>query len=107
MTKVDKEAKIQKTIGEKRKDVIEQKNIIRIEDEESSSSSSSMFMYILDSNNEDLEVPSHRSPTLILQDAPLPMHLEEVHSSPIMEKILSKRHSIIQEEENPSSYNVE
>ena len=35
------------------------------------------------------------------------MHLEEVHSSPIMEKILSQRHSMIQEEDHPSSYNIE
>ena len=66
-----------------------------------------MSMYSLDSDKEDSDVPSHRSPTLILQDAPLPMHLEEVHSSPAMEKISSERHSVIQEEENPSSYNIE
>ena len=64
-------------------------------------------MYSLNSDKEDSDVPSHRSPTLILQDAPLPMHLEEVHSSLVMEKIPSERHSIIQEEENPSSYNIE
>ena len=46
-----------------------------------------------------------RSPTLI--EAPLPEHLEEVHSSPATEKIPSKRHSVIHEEENSSSYNVE
>ena len=63
-----------------------------------------MSMYNLDSNNEDLEVQSHRSPTLILQDVPLLGHLEEVHSSPVTEKIPSERHSMIQEEENPSSY---
>jgi hypothetical protein len=46
MTKVDKEAKIQKTIAEKSRVVIEWKNIIKIKDEEeSSSSSSSMSMY--------------------------------------------------------------
>ena len=64
-------------------------------------------MYILDSNNEYLEVQSHRSPTLILQDILLPGHLEEVHSSLVMEKIPSERHSMIHEEENPSSYNIE
>ena len=32
---------------------------------------------------------------------------EEVHSSPTMEKNTSKRHSVIQEEENPLSYNIE
>ena len=66
-----------------------------------------MSMYILDSDKEDLDVPSHRYHALILQDAPIPMHLEEVHSSPVIEKILSKRHSVIQEEEHTSSYNIE
>ena len=56
-----------------------------------------MSMYNLDSEKEDLDVPSHRSPTLILQDAPLLMHLEEVHSSPVIEKVPSERHSVIQE----------
>ena len=35
------------------------------------------------------------------------MHLEEVHSSPVMKKILSERYSVIQEEDNPSRYNIE
>ena len=106
MTNVDKEPEIQKTMARKRKVVIEQKNIIKIEDEEESSSSS-MSMYSLDSNKEDSEVTSHRSPTLILQDALLPVHVEEVHSSLVTEKILYERHSMIQEEEHPSNYNIE
>ena len=68
---------------EKRKVAIEWRNIIRIEDEEEESSSSSMSMYSLDLDKEYSNVPSHRSPTVILHDAPLPMHLEEVHSSPV------------------------
>ena len=64
-------------------------------------------MNILDSDQEDSTMPSHRSPTLILQDAPLPVHLEEVHSPPVTEKISSERHSVIQEEEHPFSYNIE
>ena len=40
-------------------------------------------------------------------DAPLPMHLEEVQSSSVIEKILSERHSVIQEEDHPSIYNIE
>ena len=64
-------------------------------------------MNILNLDQEDLDVPSHRSPTLILQDVPLPRHLEEVHSSPVTEKIPYERHSVIHEEENPSSYNIE
>ena len=65
-----------------------------------------MSMYNLDSDKEDSYVPSHRSPTLILQDARIPVHLEEVHSSPVMENISSERNSMIQEEEHPSSYNI-
>ena len=50
-------------------------------------------------------MPSHRFPTLI--EDPLPEHLEEVHSSPVMNKIPSERHLVIHEEENPLSYNIE
>ena len=105
MTKIDKEAEIQKAIAEKRRATIEWKNIIRIENVEESSSSSSMSMYNLDSDREDSEVPSHQSPTLI--EDPLPEHLKEVHSSPIMKKIMSQRHSVIHEEQNLSTYNIE
>ena len=35
------------------------------------------------------------------------MNLEEVHNSPVMEKIPSERHSVIQEEEHHSNYNIE
>ena len=61
-----------------------------------------MSMYSL-----NLGMPSHRSPTIIVHDSPLPIHLEEVYSSPLMEKITFERHSNIQEEEHPSSYNME
>ena len=101
MTKIDKESEIKKAIAEKRKDAIERKNIIRIEDVEESSSSSSMSMFSLDSNREDSKVPSRQSPTLI--EAPLPEHLDEVHSSLVIEKIMSERHLVIHEEESPSS----
>ena len=99
MNKVDKEEKIKKAIVEKRRVTIEWKNIIKIKDIEESLSSSSMSMYSLDLDNEDSEVPSHRSPTLILQEAPIPMHLEEVHSSLVTEKISSERHSVIHKED--------
>ena len=66
-----------------------------------------MSMYSLDSDGENSDVPSHRSPTVIIHDAPLPMHMEEVHSSPITENVSSKRNSVIQGEDNPSSYNIE
>ena len=108
MTQVDKEAEIHKSKAEKGRATIERKNIIRIEDEkEESSSYSSMSMYSLDSNKEYLDMPSHQSPIVIVHNAPLPIHLEEVHSSPVTEKITSERHSVIQKEEHPSIYNIE
>ena len=64
-----------------------------------------MSIYSLDSDREDSEVSSCRSPPLI-EDS-LPKHLEEVHFSLVTEKIPFKRHSVVQEEENPSSYNIE
>ena len=96
---------MKKAIAEKNRAAIERKNIIRIEDVEESSSSSSMSMYNPDSDKEDLEMPSRQSPTLI--EAPLPEHLEEVHSSPVTKKIPPEMHSMIHEEENHSSYNIE
>ena len=65
-----------------------------------------MFMNILYLDQEYSDIPSHQYPTLILPDAPPPMHLEEVHTSPVTEKIPSERHVVIHEEENPSSYNI-
>ena len=82
---------------EKRKTSIERRNLIGIKDEEEEESSSLTSMYSPDSDKEDSNVSSHRSHTVILHDAPLPMHLEEVHSSPVTEKILSERNSVIQE----------
>ena len=105
MIKIEKEAEIEKSVAENNKDSIEWNNIIRIKDVEESSSSSSMSMYSLDSDREDSKVPSRRYPTLI--EDPLPEHLEEVHSCPVTEKILSERNSVMHEEENPLSYNIE
>lgn len=51
-------------------------------------------------------MPLHRSPTLI--EVQIPEKHEEVHSSPTKDKNQSERHSKIQEEEeDPSSYNIE
>lgn len=96
MIKIDKEVEIKKSIVEKNTLVYEMKNIIIIEDVEESSSSSLMSMYSLDSNREDSEVPSRRTPTLIKDH--LPENQEEVHSSPTTKKIPSERHSIMHEE---------
>ena len=101
MPKIGNEVEIEKAITEKNKATIERQNIIRIEDVEESSSLSSMPMYNTDFDRENLEVPSHRSPTLF--EAQLSEHLEEVHSSPTTEKIPSQRYSAIHEEENSSS----
>ena len=76
MVQIDKEAEIQKSKLEKRKVSIQWRNIIRIEDEEEESSSSSMLMHNLDSDGEDSDVPSHKSPIVIIPHAPLTMHLE-------------------------------
>ena len=105
MSKVDKEVETKKAIEERNKVASEQNNLIRIEDEEESSSSSSMSMYSIDSAQESSEVPSHRSPTLM--EVQIPKIHEEVHSSPTMEKNPFERGLIIQEEEDPSSYNIE
>jgi hypothetical protein len=104
MSKMDKEAETKKSIKEKNKVSSERKNLIIIEDEEESLSSSSMSMYSIDSNRESSYVPSRRSPTLI--EIQIPKIHEEVHSSPTMKTNPSERHSLIQEEENPSSYNI-
>ena len=99
MSKVDKEAETKRAIEEKNKVASERKNLVKIEDVEESSSSSSMSMYSTDYDRQSLEVPSCRSPTLI--EVQIPDKHEEVHSSPPTGKSLSKRHSIIQEEEDP------
>ena len=105
MTKIHKEVEIKRAIVEKNRGASERKNLIRIEDVAESSSSSSMSMYSIDSDREDSEVPSCRSPTLI--DAQLHENQEEVHISTTTEKIPSERNSMIHEEENPLSYNIE
>ena len=56
-----------------------------------------MSMYNLDSSREDLDVPSHRYTIVIIHNVPLHMHMQEVHSSPIKEKIMSERQSVIKE----------
>ena len=95
MSKVDKESETKKSIEEKNKVASKWKNLVRIEDQEEPSSSSSMSMYSIDSDRENLEVPSRRSPTLI--EVQIPEKQEEVYSSPTMDKNMSKRNSVIQE----------
>ena len=89
MSKMDKEAEMKKAIGEKNKVSSKRDNLIRIEDEEESSSSSSMSMYSIEFDRKGSEVSSRRSPTLIEVQI-LDKH-EEVHSSPITDKIPSQR----------------
>ena len=62
-------------------------------------------MYNIESDKKGSEVSSRRSPTL-LRGQILDKH-EEVHSSSTTDKNLSERHSKSQEEEeDPSSYNI-
>ena len=107
MIQIDKEAETQNSKMERNKVGLEWKNLPRVEDYEEDSSSSSMLMYILDFGEEDLEFISNWAPIVVLHNAPLLMHVEEVHSSPITEKVSSERHYVVQEEEHPSSYNIE
>ena len=62
-------------------------------------------MYNIDSNQESSKVPSHQSPTLI--EVQIPEINEEFHSSTPKKKNPSESHSIIQEEEDTLSYNIE
>ena len=83
----------------------ERMNIVRIEDEESSSSSS-MSLYNIESDRKDSAVSSRRSPTLV--EALVPDTHEEAHRSLTTDKNQSERHSQVQqEEEDPSSYNID
>lgn len=83
----------------------ERVNIVRIKDEESFLFSS-MSLYNIESDKKDSEVSSHRSHTLV--EAQIPSKPKEVHSSPTMDKNPSERHSQVQqEEEYPSSYNID
>jgi hypothetical protein len=66
-----------------------------------------MSMYNLHYREEDSEFLSNQTPTIVLHNAPLPMHVEEVHSSPITKKVPSESHSMVQEKDHPSSYNIE
>ena len=105
MSQMDKEAELKKAIEVKNKVSSEWLNIVRIEDEESSSSSS-MSLYNIDSNEKDSEISSRRYPTLI--ETQVPEQPEEVHSSLTTNKTQSARHSQAQqEEEDPSSYNID
>lgn len=97
MVQIDKEAERQKSKLEKKKVTMKQRNPIRIKDCEEGPSSSSMSMYNLDSNGEASNGPSNQSPTIVIHDASLPLHMEEVHSSPITKNVLSERHYVIQE----------
>jgi hypothetical protein len=66
-----------------------------------------MSMYNLDSNGEYSYFPSNQSPTIVLHDSPLPMHMQEVHSSPITEKVPYERNYVDQGEDHLLSYNIE
>ena len=106
MSKVEKEAEIKRAIEENNKVASKRDNIIRIENEEESYSSSSMSMYSIESNRKGLEVSSQGSPTF--REVHILHKHEEVNSSLTTDKNPSERHSKFQEEEeDPSSYNIE
>ena len=106
MSKVDKEAELKRTIEERNNVSSERDNVVRIEVEEESSSSSSMSMYNIESDRKGSKVSSRRSPTLL--EVQVPNNHEEVHSSLTMDKNPIERHSKVQEEEeDPSSYNID
>lgn len=105
MSQIDKEAEQKKDIEVKSKALSGKLNIVRIDDEESSSSSS-ISLYNIESNEKNSEVSSRRTPTMI--ENPVLKQLEEVHSSPTMDKNQSERHSQVQqEEEDPLNYNID
>ena len=64
-------------------------------------------MYSLDSSQEGLEFLSSHTPTIVRHDTPLLMHEEEIDNSPITKKFPSKTHSVVLQEDHPSSYNIE
>ena len=104
MSQIDKEVELKRDIDVKNKVSGERMNVVRIEDEESSSSSS-MSLYNIKSHGKDSEVSSRQNPTLVEN---VPKKPEEVHSSLTTDKNQSKRHSQVQqEEEDPSSYNID
>ena len=66
-----------------------------------------MSIYNLDSSEESSKFLSRWNPTIVIHNTPLPMHGDEIYSSPITKKIPSERHSLVSEEYHPSSYNIE
>jgi hypothetical protein len=64
-------------------------------------------MYSLDSSEESSYFLSSRTPNVLIHNTPLPMHEEEIYSSPITKKVPSERHSMVLEKDHPSSYNIE
>ena len=63
-------------------------------------------MYSLDFGEEVSDFLSNWTPTVVIHNAPLLMHVEEVHNSHITENVLSERNPVVQEEDHPSSYNI-
>ena len=90
MSQIDKEAEQKKGIEVKSKASSEKLNIVRIDDEESSFSSS-ISLYNIESNEKHSEVSSRRTPTMI--ENQVLEQLDEVHSSPTMDKTQFERHS--------------
>jgi hypothetical protein len=111
MIQVDKEVERQKVDIERSKAITKRKMLPRINDQDKDTSSSSVSMYDIDFDDEGTEFVSSQTPSIVRQITPLRINDEEINSSPITEKIPSKRHcfvnSMIIKEEHPSSYNIE
>ena len=97
MTQIDKEVERQKSNIEENKDTIEKNILPRAEDYDEDSSCSYMSMYRLDSSEEGSKSLSNWTPTVVVHNASLPMHVEEVHSSPITKKVMYELRSVVQE----------
>ena len=80
---IDKKHERQRAKIEKNKSTIEWKILPRVEHCERELSSLSISMYSLDSGEEGSYFLSRHSPTVVRHDTPLPMHEEEIDSSPI------------------------
>ena len=72
---IHKESKRQKCKIEKNKVATEWNNLPKVKDSDEDSSSSSISMYSLDFGEEVSYFLSNRTPTIVIHNAPLPMHV--------------------------------
>ena len=92
---IDKEDKRQRANFEKNKAIVEQKILPRVEDYERELSSSSISMYTLEFGEQGSKFLSNQTPTIAINNDPHLTHEEEIGSSPITKKVMSKRHLVV------------